>query len=33
MESNNQIDYKVSMNTVHTYILDKNEKIQKLLEH
>ena len=30
-ESNNCYDYTVSMNTVHTYLLSKDESIQHLL--
>ena len=28
----NQYDYKVSINTVHNYVMNKDEPIQKLLQ-
>jgi hypothetical protein len=32
LAENNVYDYKVTMNTVHTYTLKKEDKIQKLFQ-
>jgi len=31
LEMNSTYDYQVSMNTVHTYLMDKTEPIERLL--